>query len=510
MLDKRLLQLIVSIFMGLFIVGVFLGGVYQARASVTQNTQNIIAVGEQPLTETQQTIYLPIAMKYYFPWYSLFGVEALRTLMQGDKVLSSTLSLPAGWVRLNDRVSWRSLQPEEGAPIQWEQLATFEEELRVLRGAGITPIVIVDDYPRWATDNTVRGDGQPTSCGRLLDNKVDDFAVFVTELVNRYKIPEFGVRNWELGNEPDVDPDLVVPDNVFGCWGDIADPYYGGETYGRMIIQVGSAIKAADPGARVWLGGLLLFPPQTTDPNLGHPELFFEGILRSGAAPYFDIVPYHWYPSYGWEKVIDFDIQPHSWSDWGGGTVGKARYLRQLMQAYGVSKPVFLNETAFMCPYNPEDPTRYLWCVFPTEDFFDLQASYIVRSATRAYNENIMGYIWYTIDGPGWNWGGLLDSTQSPKPVYLAYSQMINQYRNSRLLGPVSYATGIEAYAFDRGPDRLDVLWSIEDQTITVTVPISDWIGTYGRNGEIITPTLNGTNYLLPIGFSPVYILLRP
>ena len=66
-------------------------------------------------------------------------------------------------------------------PIQWEQLADFEEELRVLKGAGITPIVIVDDYPRWATDNTVREDGQPTSCGRLLDDKVDDFAVFMTQ-----------------------------------------------------------------------------------------------------------------------------------------------------------------------------------------------------------------------------------------------------------------------------------------------------------------------------------------
>lgn len=502
MIGKRIFLLVVSVFMGLFIVGVFLGIVYHAQASVTQKTENSIAVEEQTLTDTQQTIYLPITVKYY-PWYSLFGVESGNILMRGDKVFSSTVDLPARWARLNDRISWRTLQPEEGASIQWEQLVNLEEELRILKGAGITPIVIVDDYPRWATDNTVREDGQPTFCGRLREDKVDDFAVFMTELVNRYKIPEFGVRNWELGNEPDLDPDHVPPDNQFGCWGDIADPYFGGETYGRMIIQVGGAIKVADPLARVWIGGLLLGSPYTTDPNKGRPELFFEGILRSGAAPYFDVVPYHWYPSYGTQKVVDFDLVYNSWLSWGGGTVGKARYLRQLMQAYGVSKPVFLNETAFGCP-------SYPWCEFPTEDFFDLQANYIVRSATRAYNENIMGYIWYTINGPGWRWAGLLDSTQSPKPVYWAYSQMITQYRNSHLLGPVSYETGIEAYAFDRGPERLDVLWSIEDQTITVTVPISDWIGTYGRNGEIITPSMSGTNYLLPVGFSPVYLILRP
>jgi hypothetical protein len=87
---------------------------------------------------------------------------------------------------------------------------------------------------------------------------------------------------------------------------------------------------------------------------------------------------------------------------------------------------------------------------------------------------------------------------------------MINQFLNSLPMGSVFYAPGIEAYAFNRGTDRLDVLWAIEDQTITVTVPISEWIGAYGRDGEIITPTVNGTDYLLPVGFSPIYLILQP
>ena len=87
---------------------------------------------------------------------------------------------------------------------------------------------------------------------------------------------------------------------------------------------------------------------------------------------------------------------------------------------------------------------------------------------------------------------------------------MIYQFRNSRPLGPVSYTTGIEAYAFDRGSDRLDVLWSIDDQTITATIPMSDWIRALGRDGEIITPIVSETNYLLPVGFSPVYLIRRP
>jgi hypothetical protein len=500
----------VSILLGTFVVGLFLGVVSQSQASALQDPESNHGVEGNLLTGTLQTVHLPMAMKFYFPWVNRFGVESSSSLLQGGMVFTSTVNLQGGWARLNERISWRSLQPAEAGPIQWNTLAGFEAELRSLKAAGIIPIVIVDDYPRWATDNTVRDDGQPTSCGRLLDDKVDDFAVFVSDLANRYKIPEFGVHHWELGNEPDVDPDLVLPDNQFGCWGDRFDPYYGGEAYGRMIIQVGGALKAADPLARVWIGGLLLANPNTTDPWLGRPELFLEGILRSGAAPFFDIVPYHWYPSYGWQKVRDFDLFSSAWNGWGGGTVGKARYLRQLMQAYGVSKPVFLTETSFICPYDPVYPTRYPWCEFPSQDFYDLQASYVVRSGTRAYTEDIMGYIWYTINGPGWRWGGLLDSSQSLKPVYSAYSHMISQFRYSRPSGQVVYAAGVEAYSFDRGLDRLDVLWAIEDQTITVTVPVSDWIGSYGRFGEVVTPTVSADNYLLSVGFSPVFLVRRP
>jgi hypothetical protein len=507
MAGKRFLMLTVSIAVGIFIAGVFLGVVQQAQASITQDLAYSISVSEQPVTATQQTLYLPMAMKYYHPLYTVFGVEPAYNLLQNNNVFNYTKNLPARWVRLNDRISWRDLQLTEGAPIQWELLVNFEQELRALREADITPIVIVDDYPRWATDNTARDDGQPTSCGRLLEDKVDDFALFVTELVNRYKTSEFGVHNWELGNEPDTDPNYVIPDNEFGCWGDTRDAYYGGEAYGRMIIQVGGAVKAADTLARVWIGGLLLGAPNSTDPNAGHQELFFEGVLRSGAAPYFDVVPYHWYPSYGKEMVFDADLNAPAWASWGGGTVGKARFLRQVMEAYGVSKQVVLDETAFGCPY---DWTYVYWCYPPSDAFFDLQASFVARTATRAYNENISGFIWYHIDYPAFRWWELLDATQSPKPVYWAYSQVINQLNNSRSLGSVTYAPGIEAYAFDRGSDRLDVLWSIDNQTITITVPISNWVAAYGRNGEVLTPVVDGSNYLIPVGFSPVYLIKRP
>jgi hypothetical protein len=265
-------------------------------------------------------------------------------------------------------------------------------------------------------------------------------------LVERYKEYEFNVHNWELGNEPDVDPDLVKPNNVFGCWGNIEDEkYYGGREYGEMIKVIGRAIKEEDPLAKVWLGGLLLSSPYNNDPRKGKPERFLRGILEVGAAPYFDILPYHWYPPY-LNKAIDHDMIG-KFQDWGGGAVGKARFLREIMAEYSVEKPLALNETALMCP-----PTvggqQIEYCNPPSDEFYLAQANFVIRSFVRGLSENVKGFIWYTLDGPGWRHTGLLHENNQPKPVYTAYQNLIKQLLYTRYIGQPSYGSRIEAYAF--------------------------------------------------------------
>ncbi len=453
-------------------------------------------------TTVGSCVYLPVVLKGY-PWVSPLGVESNLSLASVT-LLTRTLDLKVGWVRLNGRISWRRLQPNEGDAIQWNLLADFEDELRTLKAAGLIPIVVVDDYPRWATLNNVRNDGQPTSCGPLRDDRFDDFAQFVSALVARYKTSEFDVHHWELGNEPDVDPDLVQPDNMFGCWGDIDDPYYGGEYYGEMLKVAGAAIRSTDPAARVWIGGLLLDRPNTTDPYRGKPELFLQGILEAGAAPYFDIVPYHSYPPYTNRRVDHDNALDSPWDPWGGGYLGKARYLRQLMDQYGVTKPVFLNETGLMCP------SYYAWCDPPDGQFFQMQADHIVRAFVRGMSEDIMGFIWYTINGPGWRYTGLLDGSNNPKPVYIAYQQLNTQLQYTTYAGTVDYGSGIEAYSFARGPESVHVVWAKEDQHFNVTVPQSKFVGAYSRDGDVLTPTLQGSNDVLQVQFEPIYILRIP
>jgi hypothetical protein len=440
-------------------------------------------------------VRLPLVLRSLY-WPTPFGVETNQRNPFTGVLVERAQDLGTGWVRFH-RLSWRDVQPVEGGPYDWSVVSSFENELRNTRQAGMIPLVIVHHSPLWATIN----EPVPTDCGAVRIEKFPAFAAFMTAAVNRYKQTEFGVHYWELINEPDVDPRLVQADNVFGCWGDIDDPYYGGQHYGEMLKVVSPAIKAADPSAKVITGGLLLARP-VPNPGEGHPELFLAGILAAGAAPHFDIVAYHAYPSYVGIN-FDYDQMPSPWESLGGYTLGKARLLRQIMANYGVSKPLFLNETALGC-----DPNWY-GCNPAPPEFFEAQANYIVRTFTRGRSENIQAFIWYTLDGPNWRYVGLLDADNNPRPAYIAYQQLVDHTNRSRFEAPVNYGSDVEAYSFVRETDRVHVVWSTDTISDTIYVPQSEFLGAYDREGNPLSPIAVGTDYQFVVGFNPIYLHLR-
>lgn len=442
---------------------------------------------------TLQYNYLPVMLRSNIR-SNPFGVESNSSFYPNNFITNYTTGMHANYVRLNGRVSWYDLQPEEGNPINWDLLAGFESELRTLREADITPIIVVDDYPRWATI-------YPTSCGPLLPERYDDFAVFMQALVRRYSTPEFNVHIWEMGNEPDVDYRLLPADSFFGCWGDWDDPFYNGRAYGEMLKVVTPVIRAADPQAQVWIGGLLLANPNTVDDHVGQPEDFLRGILEANAAPYFDVVPYHAYVHYNTER-LDGDLfytdgkGIEIWRDWGGIIRGKGRFLRSIMAEYNVEKPLFITETSMLCAYCSDLP-----------DFYDMQANLAPRSFPRAIADGISGFIWYTLEGPGWFYSGLLDDNQVPKPAYYTYKTLAHMLDRTLFIQPASYGDGIEAYTFHKDAARIDVIFAIDDVTYTIHVPRAQFIGAYDRFGTLITPTLTGSDYTIKIQYEPIYLI---
>jgi hypothetical protein len=472
-------------------------GAIQPAALRTAKSSNEPTLQEK-VTSTElltTTVTLPIVLRDY-PWISPFGAE-VSTSFDGS-LLTHAEDLGLTWIRLH-RVSWRKVQPVENGPYDWSVLSSFENELRAAKQARLIPIVVVHHTPSWATIN----DPYPTDCGAIRPDKLDAFAAFMQALVNRYKQPQFDVHYWELGNEPDVDPSLVDADSIFGCWGDINDPYYGGREYGEMLKVATPAIRAIDPTAKVLVGGLLLARPQTTDPGMGTPEYFLDGILKVGAGPYFDILPYHVYPSYAGQD-IDYDTGSIGhWTALGGWTIGKARFLRQTMAKYGIDKPLLVDETALGCNND------WYTCDPPPANFFEAQADYIPRTFSRGLSEGIQGFVWYTLNGPGWRNGGLLDATASPRPSFAAYQSLITRLYGTRFQQKVDYGPGIEAYSFTRGMVAVHVAWSIDTTPDTITVPQSTFMAAYDRDGSSLLPTPVDSNYQFSVGFSPIYLELK-
>jgi hypothetical protein len=501
---KRLVQIVLIVMISALLVAGTQGHQSASAGSANAPSPSDPQFQESKSANADNLLYLP-ALYYNHPWASPFGAESYHPLVEGSTILERAVDLNMKWARLGSHIHWNELQPKPGDPIQWHLLEKFEDELRALRLAGITPIVVIKDSPHWVVDPDARIDGQPTSCGPIASKHFDEFAHFMRQLVHRYQAPEFNVHHWELGNEPDVDPNVVPVDHLFGCWGDFTDrDYYGGKHYGEMLKVVTPDIKSADPQAKVHIGGLLLGSPNSP-PDQGKSENFLRGILAAGAALYFDIVPYHWHPHYG-NVLADYDNAIGSpWDPWGGGTVGKARYLRQLMGDFGVEKPLFLNETGFGCRETDD------FCNPPDEVFFQNQADHLVRSYTRALSENLMGVIWYTLNNPGFRNSGLLDPSISPRPAYDAYQVLIAQLQYGKYQAPVDYGAGLEAYEFRRKLERVHILWAIHPSaTFDVLVPDADFIAAFDREGTPLEPPLIGPDRQIAVGFSPVYIHLHP
>jgi hypothetical protein len=419
------------------------------------------------------------------PAQSIFGVTISNGYVgaTADRAAAARVS----WVRYGDLV-WGDVESKPGAR-DWGHAARVEAELKLLSARGLTPILVVRGAPEWART-------RPSyMCSSIKPEALDAFASFVRDAVTRYSAPPYNVKYWELWNEPDVDPALLGPGAAFGCWGDQKDPLYGGGYYAEMLKRVYPAIKQADPAANVAIGGLLM------DCDFEHPyqdrtcreSLFFEGILRNGGAAAFDIVAYHGYSYWnGWNgKREDWDVFNPVWGPRGGVLLGKLQLLRSTMARYQVDKPVLLSETGLLC-YQENPGCR--------QNFVDAQSNHLVRVYTRAWANGLLGATWYTLEGPGWEKGGLLDASQAPRPAYQALAFLTGLLAGATYDGPLS-GGGVEGYAFRKGATRYEFRWTNEDTRVALPLP-SGARAAYDRFGNPVL--LTGSS--VEISFDPIVV----
>lgn len=420
------------------------------------------------------------------PAEPIAGIE-LTTLTEAGG-LGLTQAANAHWVRWA-AVWWPDVEPQEGVR-NWEALSWMDDQLAAASSAGLEVILIVRGTPTWAQ-------AKPgVACGPILPDKLAAFADFTRELVAHYSPEPFNVTYWELWNEPDIDSNLVPPDSPFGCWGDMNDPYYGGEYFAEMLKTVYPQIKAADPEAQVLSGGLVLDcdpvnPPADRDCK---PSLFLEGALINGAGPYFDGVSFHAYDYYaarlpgylhpGWTTVSNTT---------GPVLLAKANYLRELLTSYGEPDKFLINtESAILCGSDGTEPI----CQEPAAA--EIKAAHIAQSFVAAAAAGLRANIWYNLTG--WRGSGLVDANMAPVPAYQAYQFVASSLSQAAFRQAVEGFEGVVGYEFERAGQRLWIVWSLDNtnRPITLSETPSAVYDVYGQPQEAATQ--------LEISFTPTYI----
>lgn len=441
--------------------------------------------GQAPPSGTQDLLYvfLPLSYRDYPPPPPPFGVQ--MNAVNEANGLTKAVEGGVYWVRL-DAFDWDRIEPQRTIPASYDWQAVDEASLRSAYENGLTVLGVVRFAPEWAQKYP------GSACGPIDPGQLDRYAAFLTALVRRYKAPPYHVRHWELGNEPDMT--VTYQRRGYGCWGEEGQATFGGAAYGEMLKVAYPAIKAADPQAQVLIGGLLL------DCDPAHPPAgktcassrFLEGILDAGAGHAFDVVSYHGYAHWDGADAID-ENNPY-WQARGGVVLGKARYLREVLARYGIDKPLMLTEASLIYTENTGVG------VPPDDTFYNAQADYVARLYVRNWANDIQATIWFTLQGPGWRYGSLLDAQQAPKPAYHAYRFLTDELKDAWYEGPVTRYANLEGYAFGRTDRQIWVLWPPQHAVWNISLP-AGVTRVYDVLGQDITPP--GTNLTLS---RPVYI----
>jgi hypothetical protein len=402
------------------------------------------------------------------------------------------------WTRF-DKFHWDVAEPQRTDPPTYDWSQVDAAGLENAGASGIRTIAIVLFAPGWAQKYP------PSACGPIAEEALEHFGQFMNAAVSRYSQPPYNIHDWELGNEPDVDRNLVGSRSGFGCWGEADDPYYGGGYYAEMLKVVYPQIKAADPEANVIIGGLLLDcdPDNPPEKSPGVPEncvqaRFLEGILLNGGGDYFDGVSFHSYDYYSNEIGKYYNVNWHSAS----GTTGpvltaKTRFLRNVLESNGYPDKFLLNtELALICGTDGKEPE----C--KTEEYTASKAYYVAQATATGLAEGLDANVWYSLRG--WRGSGLVDNKLNPNPAYQAFLFTIEQLDRAAFQGEITSFPGVKGYEFQKDGGRTWILWSQDRQPHVAALPeapaaIFDVFGASQPASQELTITV-----------APVYIEWNP
>lgn len=321
------------------------------------------------------------------PRDTVFGINShlasrypnYQTLSQPAGVLADT---GAGWAR--EDFQWHRIEPQPGR-FDW---GFTDRVVELLTARGINIVGVLGPSVGWATPFA----GDKSSNVSFYPPDPQRYAAFAQAVVAHYR---GRVSYWEVWNEPD---------NAH-YWQPAPDP----AAYARLLQTAAPAIKAANPEAKVLLGGLVPFDLS-----------FLRAIGASGAWSAFDILSLHPY------------VDPASPE---GGQIGVAGVgaAKALADSLG-PKPIWVTEVGWATGPGDRDPAG------KTDEA--TQANFLVRAAALLRAAGAERVLWYSFKDEGrFNPYGLLrygagqtDYSQ-PKPALVAFHTLAQQLAGTTLVG---------------------------------------------------------------------------
>ncbi|MEW6554525.1 MAG: beta-galactosidase [Actinomycetota bacterium] len=361
-----------------------------------------------------------------------FGVASSHIKLFGAADIEAELDAMADagitWLRCD--FAWSDLEPSEGS---WN----FAGADRVVAEAlerGINVLGILGTSPAWANGGH-EWNWPPTD--------IDAWKDYVSVVCSRYA---GRVSAWEVWNEQNID--------LF--W----QPAPDADAYVALLAAASPEIRAADPGARIVMGGVA---------GLGPSDL--DAYLSRGAADYIDALAYHPYAT-----TIGVEGQPEE--DLLRPKEGLCRDLVDFVHwlvAQHTSKDleIWITEVGWTtCAQSPPGVDE------------DTQGAYMLRTMINYAVTDVDRVIWYNLRDSWeneWDRYGLLGLDFSPKPAYGCYATF------NEVFGP---ASGVEENAATFSCLRMDTLeahafrlpsgglalaaWKADDADDTLTVNVPD------------------------------------
>jgi hypothetical protein len=353
------------------------------------------------------------------------------------------------WAR--EEFNWGNLEPEKGK-YNW---AYQDSVVHIARKNGISVYGIVAYWSPWAKAYSKEG--------------IDEYIVFLKELVKRYKSD---VHQWEIWNEP----------NIFFWQGPK-------EMYAELLMKSYIAIKDIDSTAQI-----LGISTAGIDYNFIRKMLLLQ-------AP-FDILTIHPYR----EKLNETDF------------ISELKKASDLVALPGGNKrPVWITEMGWTT-YTPHN--SWIQRGFQPTPLRD-QAELIIRSYLSCIISGVNPKVfWYDLRNDGTDPHnfedniGIMYKDFSPKPAYIAYSTMTRTLKGKKFVNSLQVPEGVFAGQFEDEKDKNNkviAIWSSkEDKSVEIEINSNKAIlvNTVGEINElpVITRDLKKlVNVQLKKG-SPAYI----